>query len=236
MFHGHLVPSKTSFKEKSPVMKRLRGKLTYSNVMVTVLAFVVLAGGTAYAASEILPKNSVGSKQIKKGAVGPTKLSKAAKKTLTGPPGAAGAKGATGPQGPKGDKGEKGNTGEPGPLVGTLPSGKTLVGQYSFGNHKSTGYSPVNSVSFPFPLASAPNDHIIPIGGAPTAECPGTASAPSAAPGNGCIYETRADGGHTIDEGTLKEVEDGRFGFLIFVSVAENTDWQVEGTWAVTAP
>ena len=28
-------------------MQRLRGKLTYSNVMVTVLAFVVLGGGTA---------------------------------------------------------------------------------------------------------------------------------------------------------------------------------------------
>jgi hypothetical protein len=223
-------------------MKRLRGKLTYSNVMVTVLAFIVLAGGTAYAATEMLPKNSVGSKQIKKGAVGPAKLSKASKATLTGPAGpagpkgAAGATGAQGPKGDKGDKGDKGGTGEPGPLVGALPSGKTLRGQYSFGNHKSTGYSPVNSVSFPFPLESAPSDHIIPIGGAPTAECPGTASAPSAAPGNGCIYETRADGGHTVDETTLAEVEHGRFGFLIFVSVAENTDWQVEGTWAVTAP
>jgi hypothetical protein len=29
-------------------MRRLRGKLTYSNVMVTILAFVVLSGGAAY--------------------------------------------------------------------------------------------------------------------------------------------------------------------------------------------
>jgi hypothetical protein len=28
-------------------MKRLRGKLTYANVMVTILAFVVLGGGAA---------------------------------------------------------------------------------------------------------------------------------------------------------------------------------------------
>lgn len=96
-------------------MKRWRSKLTYSNVMVTVLAFVVLAGGTAYAATEMLPKNSVGSKQIVKGAVTPAKLSKASKTTLTGPAGAKGATGATGSQGPKGEKGDKGDRGEAGP-------------------------------------------------------------------------------------------------------------------------
>ena len=47
---------------------RLRPKLTYANVMVTLLAFVVLLGGGAYAASK-LGKNSVGGKQIKKNAV-----------------------------------------------------------------------------------------------------------------------------------------------------------------------
>lgn len=45
-------------------MNRFRERLTYSNVMVTLLAFIVL-GGTAWAVA----KNSVGSKQIKKGAV-----------------------------------------------------------------------------------------------------------------------------------------------------------------------
>jgi hypothetical protein len=49
-------------------MKRLRGSLTYSNVMVTILALLVIGGGTAYAASSMLPKNSVGAKQIRKGA------------------------------------------------------------------------------------------------------------------------------------------------------------------------
>jgi hypothetical protein len=89
-------------------MKRLRGKLTYSNVMVTILAFVVLAGGTAYAATEMLPRNSVGTKQLKRETVTPAKLSAAAKLTLTGP------KGATGPQGPKGETGTKGDKGEQG--------------------------------------------------------------------------------------------------------------------------
>jgi hypothetical protein len=43
-------------------MRRIRSRLTYSNVMVTLLAFVVLGGG-AYAAFH-LPKNSVRSKNI----------------------------------------------------------------------------------------------------------------------------------------------------------------------------
>jgi Collagen triple helix repeat (20 copies) len=94
-------------------MQRLRGKLTYANVVATLALFLVLAGGTAVAASQ-LAKNSVGSKQIKKAAVTPAKLSTAAKATLTG---TTGPKGATGPQGPQGDpgtRGEAGVKGEPG--------------------------------------------------------------------------------------------------------------------------
>jgi hypothetical protein len=58
-------------------MKAIAGKLTYSNVMVTILAFVVLAGGTAFAASH-LGKNSVGTKQLKRNAVTAAKIKKGA--------------------------------------------------------------------------------------------------------------------------------------------------------------
>jgi hypothetical protein len=88
-------------------MKKLRSKLTYANVMVTVLAFCVLGGGTAFAATQ-LPGNSVGTKQLKKEAVTPAKLSTASKAALTGPTGPTGA---AGPQGPKGDPGDRGRTG-----------------------------------------------------------------------------------------------------------------------------
>jgi len=54
-------------------VKRATSKLTYANVMVTILAFVVLAGGTAFAAGQ-LGKNSVGSKQLKKNAVTAAKI------------------------------------------------------------------------------------------------------------------------------------------------------------------
>ena len=89
-------------------MRRLRGKLTYSNVISTLCLLLLLGGGTAYAATH-LPKNSVGSRQLRKGAVTPSKLSGGAEAALTG------AQGPTGPQGPRGDKGEKGDQGARGP-------------------------------------------------------------------------------------------------------------------------
>jgi hypothetical protein len=54
-------------------MSRLSGNLTYSNVMVTILAFVVLGGGVAYAAGH-LGKKSVGTKQLKVSAVTTAKI------------------------------------------------------------------------------------------------------------------------------------------------------------------
>lgn len=113
-------------------MKRLRGKLTYSNVMVTILALVVLGGGTAYAASasvkpnsvgeSALQANSVGPEELKSDAVGfqelkpesvhgskiknesvtPEKLSPGAKSLLKGQTGATGAPGPPGPPGTTG--------------------------------------------------------------------------------------------------------------------------------------
>ena len=72
------------------MLESLKGKLTYANVMVTILAFVMLSGGAAYAASQ-LGKNSVGAKQLKKNAVTTAKVKKEAitaakvkKGTLTG--------------------------------------------------------------------------------------------------------------------------------------------------------
>jgi hypothetical protein len=99
-------------------MHRLRGKLTYSNVTSTLCLVLLVGGGTAYAADE-LGKNSVGTKQIRKEAVTPAKLSKAAKKTLTG---------ATGSRGPQGDPGPRGERGEPGPATGA--AGGALAGTY----------------------------------------------------------------------------------------------------------
>ena len=95
--------------------------LTYANAVATLALFIAL-GGASYAAAR-LPANSVGTKQIKRDAVTPAKLSPASKAALTGPAGPigaagplgpAGAPGAEGARGPMGDPGERGEEGEKG--------------------------------------------------------------------------------------------------------------------------
>lgn len=86
------------------MLRRIRGHMTYANTMASIAVMVAL-GGTSYAALT-LPKNSVGERQIRTGAVrgsevrngslGAKELSAAARKTL------AGATGPVGPQGPVG--------------------------------------------------------------------------------------------------------------------------------------
>lgn len=77
---------------------RLRGMLTYANVVSTICLFLLLGGG-AYAAVH-LKKNSVGTAQIKKGAVTSTKISADAQAALKGQTGAQGPAGpSTGPAG-----------------------------------------------------------------------------------------------------------------------------------------
>jgi hypothetical protein len=102
-------------------MKSVRKRLTYANVMSSIAVFFVVAGGTAFAASQ-LGKESVGTNQLKKEAVSLAKIKKAAKNSLKGATGPTGAKGATGPQGPRGEKGETGPS--------TGPAGGVLTGNY----------------------------------------------------------------------------------------------------------
>lgn len=99
-------------------MKFVRRRLTYANVMSTIAVFLVVAGGSALAATQ-LGKNTVGPKQLKKEAVTLAKIAAAAKTSL---------KGATGPQGPAGAKGAQGPKGEVGPSTG--PAGGVLTGSF----------------------------------------------------------------------------------------------------------
>lgn len=57
------------------IRKSLRGRLTYATVVSAISAFIVLAGGAAYAANQ-LAKNSVGAKQLKAKSVGSAELRK----------------------------------------------------------------------------------------------------------------------------------------------------------------
>jgi hypothetical protein len=71
-------------------MKRIRGKLTYANVVATIALFLALSGASALAASQ-LAKNSVGAKQLKSNAVTAAKIKTGA---VTSPKVATGAIGA----------------------------------------------------------------------------------------------------------------------------------------------
>jgi hypothetical protein len=91
--------------------------------------------------------------------------------------------------------GEEGLEGEPGPegspwtAGGTLPSGKSERGVWAAGPLGTEQFNAVASVSFPIPLASGPAVHFMAEGATPTIACPGTVKAPTAAPGNLCVYQ-----------------------------------------------
>ncbi len=87
-------------------MKLIGKHLTFANVIACVALFVAL-GGVGYAALK-LPKESVGTEQLKQAAVTPAKLSDKAKQKMTGARGPQGATGAQGPAGPGGPPGEIG--------------------------------------------------------------------------------------------------------------------------------
>jgi hypothetical protein len=95
------------------MIDRIRARLSYANVMATVAVFIAL-GGSSYAAIT-LPRNSVGSKQLRAGAVASSEIKNRSIRTTdvapsarnalrgqVGPQGPAGAQGATGPRGPAG--------------------------------------------------------------------------------------------------------------------------------------
>ena len=142
------------------MLSRLRGRLTYANVIATVALFLAL-GGSSYAALK-LPKNSVGSKQLKANAVTTAKVK--AGSLLTSDFRSSQRSRLRGPAGAKGDQGA------PGPVTGNLPSGATVRGVYNvdFVPQAADEISG-GSISFGLRLASKPTVSVQAIGAAPTA-------------------------------------------------------------------
>ena len=92
------------------MLRKLRGRLTYANVVSTLCLFVVL-GGSSYAAVK-LGKNAVRARNIAPNAVRTRKVKN----------GSLLAKDFKAGQLPKGDKGDKGDTGPPGPTASASDS------------------------------------------------------------------------------------------------------------------
>ena len=130
-----------------------------------------------------------------------------------------------------------GKEGSPWTEGGTLPSGKSLKGEWG-ASISATGLNAMaDFVSFGIPLSSVPVAHYFKEGETPTAGsgCTGSAAEPGAEKGNLCVFtETAAN--VFQGEGFEPKVETvGLFGFSVHAISKEAGIAQVAGTWAVTA-
>ncbi len=118
-------------------------------------------------------------------------------------------------------------------LSGPLASGDTLRGMWATATHRvGAGFIDEAAISFQVPLAVAPQSQFVPFGGPSTAECPGSFATPEAAPGFLCFYANF----DTVNVTGL-DMRTTQFGARFFaLGVPADSNYEVEGTWAVTAP
>jgi hypothetical protein len=240
------------------MFSRIQSGLTYANVMATVAVFLALGGG-AYAAIK-LPKNSVGTKQLKRNAVNSSKVrnkslavsdfSAAARAKL---------KGATGPVGPIGPAG-------PSAADAPVPGGKTIRGlwggQYAPGGTGNDTF--ILTVGFPLRAPTPLTDATAQVGdgaafggvsaavaaAASDADedpaCAGSYADPTAPAGKLCLYvrDTRLA---NVKDGSLHvqgAASDDAVGAtartlgleVTFSAAVVNTPVRAQGAWAYTAP
>ena len=98
-----------------------------------------------------------------------------------------------------------------------------------------------DSITFQFPLSSAPVGHYIEVGDPAPAGCLGNYTNPGAAPGNLCVFEDEtfdAAFGATKICNWLNDACTGpsRFGFTVVPFSSSAGVMETDGTWAVTAP
>jgi hypothetical protein len=206
--------------------------------VIACLALAIALGGSAFAATALAPKDSVGSAQVINGSLQTRDLSGKARKALRGnrgPRGYEGSPGNAGPTGPKGPAGSPWTLGN-----GVLPSGNTLRGVFAPGGTAADADSLAQeSISFGFTTAGFPTVHYIPSGTSPPPECPGTKTQPEAAPGHLCLYEAHAGNVSAIcvfNPITNACGEAAVRGFGVAITAAASGDFWLQGSWAVTAP
>jgi hypothetical protein len=222
--------------------------------LIALVALIIALGGTSYAAISP-PKNSVGTKQIRKGAVTKSKIranaitsSKVKNRSLLAKDFKAGQL----PKGPKGDKGDKGDAGAS--ALQPVPSHQTIRGAVGADFHAfdSTASDFGVDVTLPMPARNALSDADVFVnvtgwqnaGGQtqPTttdtsAGCTGTPASPTAPAGKVCIYVSGADhafnlSGYSVLAGTGASP----YGFKLKWDASQTGDTFVDATWAYTAP
>jgi Collagen triple helix repeat (20 copies) len=242
------------------VLLKIRKRLTYANVAMT-LALVFAMSGGAYAASKyvITSTKQISPKVLKALAGKPGKTGSSGAQGPAGPAGPQGSAGTAGLKGEKGEKGERGEKGETGQngFTETLPSGKTEKGTWVNFHTATVAHEFSGSpISFTIPLAKGLNEqqvHYFKAGEKGDGKgCPATSEAakPEAEPGNLCVF--------AVMEGNVKPIEglgklftirnpeaeeseepsmhSGKAGTLVLSESIEPGEMSAYGTWAVTAP
>jgi hypothetical protein len=216
-------------------------------MVIACIALTLALGGTSIAASTaVLPRNSVGTAQIKNGAVTNKKISKKTLRALKGNRGPRGPQGAQGPaglqgsQGIQGIQGAQGIQGPAGPFPdGNMPGNKTLRGSWM--NLCDGEPSCWSDISFGFQMSAPLTAHYIPDGTAPPAECPGSKTNPQAAAGHLCVYEATKDNvnetvGIFVFDPSLTPGVSSRWGALIRLIPIALDRYFATGHWAATSP
>jgi hypothetical protein len=217
-------------------------RLTHANVMATVAVFLALGGG-AYALTGIPDRAGIyhGCADAKSGALRVVVNASSCRRSKTITRGKRhlrvrgefaiawnqqGRQGQQGLQGIQGPPGKDGTQGPAGSFADVLPSGNTIRGAFYF---KTT----ISSYSFAFSLPSVPIVNIRPFGAAASAECPGSAQDPQAAPGHLCLYQSN----NSVVSACVFATDDPmssctsatKFGF------GASATGDMSGQWAVTA-
>ena len=116
-------------------------------------------------------------------------------------------------------------------LAGAAATGETEYGTWGIAGRKggASDFVAETAISFPIPLAAVATVNFVL--GAPTTQCPGSYLTPTAAAGQLCVY-------FNVKVGItgMNSTDVSRFGAVIFATgMGPNSNYEANGTWAVTA-
>jgi hypothetical protein len=246
------------------MISRIHAKLGTAGFIIALVALIAALAGTAFAAAGLNTKQKKEvkkiAKQVAKQVLTPGPQGPAGSAGPAGSPGAPGKEGAQGHVGTAGADGEDGACSASLPNC-VLPANATLTGDWSFVARGSETFETevggtttshtlgvagtFLNISFPLRIPSVvdgggepkfnPDVNWIGEGGSSTAQCPGTAADPEAAPGQVCLYAERLSGVNGLPSGANSYTADPASGLVVELALEAGVEAYGYGSWAVTA-